>query len=118
MAKTKKTEAKSKTPRKPAKVVKRKLAKYKPLKALKTPHPKGLMALKAKKGKQLHKSCLFCNKSLKARAEKSGRNPFLCEKKDCFKKMRCAYRYDWEHDKLGKPIPKPAKAVIKTKKAA
>lgn len=103
--KNKKSESKLKAKKSTPKV--RKLAKYKPVKMPKTPHPKGLFALKLKHGKQLGKSCLFCKKAIKRRS-KTGRDPILCAKEACFKKMRCAYRYDWEHDKLKKPLPKKA----------
>lgn len=92
----------------------RKLAKYRPVVRPKKPHPKGLFALKAAHGEKLTVTCLFCKGKLPERkGSAGGRKPFLCKKKACFKAMRCAYRYDWEHDKLKKPLPKKPKAVMK-----
>lgn len=101
---------------------KRKLSEYKPVKEPKNPHPKGLFALKRKHGKHMGKTCLICHKAIaKRKNAKGGPAPILCLKKDCFKALRCAYRYDWEHDKLKKPLPKadkPKKVKAALKKAA
>lgn len=68
-------------------------AKYNVLKAKGSVPKKGLIALKKAHGKKLGVTCLICHAKLKY---KQGRHPILCRKDACFKKMRCAYRYDWE----------------------
>lgn len=68
--------------------------KYETLKKPRTPHPKGLFALKAKHGKQLGVKCIICNDTLHP---KPGRKRIMCKKKSCFKAVRAAYRYDWDN---------------------
>lgn len=67
--------------------------KYHSLKPHGAPPKKGLIALKKAHGKKLGVTCLICGDKI---VHRLGRRGILCHKKACFKKLRCAYRYDWE----------------------
>lgn len=79
--------------KKPAPKKSAKVKKYNHLADKKKGPEKGLIELKKKHGAKLGVTCLICHDKLK---HTKGRRPILCRKKACFKKLRCAYRYDWE----------------------